>query len=447
MNTLRTCSVFILAALLAPVGHTQTIGMSGSLHARTLLGAPTDTDIVLSTAFNTATRYYYRYGTGPDDLAMRTPERTSPGGKAAVETITGLMPATTYYYRLMTTETNGTAWGQSALNRIVTRKPPGTPFICVVEADPHLDENSSQEVYERVLDLMAGDQPDFAIDLGDSSMTEKLAATAAEYAARNLLLRSYWDNIGASVPFFMALGNHDGEHGWKMAGSRPSREEAAAIRRAWFPNPVPAAAGAYSGISDTVYCFTWGDALFIVLDPYANTVRKSPTDNWAWTLGKDQYDWLAEVLAQTDALYRFVFIHHLVGGMGKDTRGGADCAGLYEWGGGNPDGTNGFTAQRPGWGKPIHDLLVAGKVDVVFHGHDHFYAREQKDGILYLCVPQPSAARPADPVRSAADYGYTKGTFLSSPGYLRLRVSPQRTTVELVQGTGGTVADTVIIDP
>ncbi len=126
----------------------------------------------------------------------------------------------------MTAGTSGTDWSQSALNRMVTRKPPGTPFTCIVEADPHLDENSSQQVYERVLDIMAGDQPDFAVDLGDSSMTEKLAATAAEYAARNLLLRSYWDNIGASVPFFMALGNHDGEHGWKMAGSRPSREAA-----------------------------------------------------------------------------------------------------------------------------------------------------------------------------------------------------------------------------
>jgi predicted phosphodiesterase len=445
MKPLLPSLALLLSLLAAPPGGAQQPAMSGSLGCRTLLGAPTGASITLSTAFDAPTRYFYRYGTDPDALALRTAERAAAGGEAEVETLSGLAPATTYWYRLVTAAGDG--WVEGTPGRFVTQRPPGAPFTCVVEADPHLDENSSAAVYGKVLDLMARDRPDFAIDLGDSSMAEKLASTVAEFEARNRLLRSFWDDIGHSVPFLMVLGNHDGEHGWTPSGGKPSSDAAAAIRRAWFPNPVPGPAGIYTGVGDTAYAFTWGDALLIALDPYTWTPRKSPTDNWAWTLGRPQYDWLAATLAASTARYRFVFIHHLVGGLGKDTRGGADPAGFFEWGGRNPDGTDGFSARRPGWALPIHDLLVKGGVDVVFHGHDHFYAREQRDGIVYLEVPQPSAAREVDPARSAADYGYTMGTFLSSPGYLRLSVSSERAAIELVRGTGGAVADTVIIAP
>jgi predicted phosphodiesterase len=445
MKPLLPSLALLLSLFAAPPGGAQQPAMSGSLGSRTLLGAPTGAGIALSTAFDAPTRYFYRYGTNPDALALRTAERAATGGKAEVETLSGLAPATTYWYRLVTA--SGDGWIEGMPGRFVTQRPPGASFTCVVEADPHLDENSSSAVYGKVLDLMARDRPDFAIDLGDSSMAEKLASTAAEYESRNRLLRSFWDDIGGSVPFFMVLGNHDGEHGWKPAGGKPSAEVAAAIRRAWFPNPVPAPGSTYAGISDTAYSFTWGDALFVVLDPFTYTTQKSATDNWSWTLGREQYDWLAGLLAATTARYRFVFIHHLVGGNGKDTRGGADFAGLFEWGGENLDGTDGFPAHRPGWTVPIHDLLVRGKVDVVFHGHDHFYAKEEKDGIVYLCVPQPSTAREVDPARSAADYGYSRGTFLSSPGYLRLAIAPERATIQYVHGTGGEVADTVTIGP
>lgn len=87
------------------------------------------------------------------------------------------------------------------------------------------------------------------------------------------------------------------------------------------------------------------------------------------------------------------FIHHLAGGFGKDARGGAEAAGLYEWGGHNPDGTDVFREKRPGWPLPIHDLLVRKGVSVVFHGHDHLYARQDLDGIVYQAVPQPRSPR------------------------------------------------------
>lgn len=69
-----------------------------------------------------------------------------------------------------------------------------------------------------------------------------------------------------------------------------------------------------------------------------------------------------------------------------------EVAHRYEWGGKNLDGvTDGFASQWPVWAMPIHQFLIANKVNAVFHGHDHFYAYQQLDGIVYQECPQPGA--------------------------------------------------------
>jgi hypothetical protein len=66
-------------------------------------------------------------------------------------------------------------------------------------------------------------------------------------------------------------------------------------------------------------------------------------------------------------------------------------------------------------------------VSVVFHGHDHLYAKQDLDGVVYQEVPQPGYAGNGRPPRSAAEYGYRRGTILGSPGHLRVTVSPTTT--------------------
>ena len=151
-------------------------------------------------------------------------------------------------------------------------------------------------------------------------------------------------------------------------------------------------------------------------------------NGWASTLGEAQYRWLEQTLQSSDAKWKFVFIHNLVGGIGKDQRGGAETAQYFEWGGLSADGTDQFDLQRIGWGKPIRELLATYGVNAVFHGHDHFYAHQEDGGIVYQLVPQPATA--GNSVRNAADYGYFSGTFLPSPGFLRVVVAPEQVTVE-----------------
>lgn len=422
---------------------------AGDLDGRSLVEYPGATSVRLATAFGKDCDYYYKYGEDSSRLDRSTPLRSAAANSVARDLIEGLRPDKQYYYRLARAAPGSKDFALSEEGRFSTRKGSGASFVFDIEADPHLDENSSGEVYRGTLSRMAADSPDFIVDLGDASMAEKLAVDAAGYVARNQLVRSYWDEIGNRAPFFMVLGNHDGEHGWKDAQKgKTTGAEAAAIRKTWLLDPSSAPKDAYSVFSDFAYGFEWGDALFVFLDPYLAEKAKPSDDGWGWTLGKAQYDWLAGVLARSKAKYRFAFIHNMLGGKGKDARGGADWADYYEWGGSSLDGKADFASKRPGWAMPVGDLLAKGGVDIVFRGHDHFYAREEKGGIVYQLVPQPSAAKAKAPdAATLADYGYSAGTFLPSPGYLRVSVRPDRALVEYVQAGTGAIAHSYSISP
>ena len=93
---------------------------------------------------------------------------------------------------------------------------------------------------------------------------------------------------------------------------------------------------------------------------------------------------------------------------------------------------DGFAQNRPGWPAPIHQLLVRNKVSIVFHGHDHLYAKQDLDGIVYQEVPQPGAPGNGRTPRSAAEYGYKGGVILGSSGHLRLAVSRTQAKVEYI---------------
>jgi hypothetical protein len=173
-----------------------------------------------------------------------------------------------------------------------------------------------------------------------------------------------------------------------------------------------------------------GDALFVVLDPYwyAQTSKKS--NGWDLTLGKEQYDWLKTTLENRRAKYKFVFAHNLVGGSDSNMRGGAEAAKFYEWGGNNIDGTWGFDANRPGWGEPIHQLLVDNNVMAFFHGHDHFFGKQELDVVIYQECPQPGSINVKN---SAAAYGYVDGVFISSASHVRITVFVDAVTVDYIR--------------
>jgi hypothetical protein len=315
-----------------------------------------------------------------------------------------------------------------------------------VQADPHLDPLSDTAVYKRCLQNQLEDKPDFMIDLGDIIMTDKLVRAGSKVVTqdtivyRNHLMRKYYETITHSVPLFIAIGNHEAENGWNLNGTANNMAVwGTNERNKYFINPKPdnfytgdQTSHPFVGQRKSYYAWTWGDALFIVLDPYFHTaVKPDSLNGWRWTLGKTQYDWLRSTLEGSTAKYKFVFSHQLVGGD-KDGRGGVEPANKYEWGGDNLDGTRGFETQRPGWYKPIKDLLTDHRVTIFFHGHDHFFGKQQKECLVYQETPQPSHPNYSS-ANYADDYGYFEGQILPNSGHLRVTVAPEGVKVDYVR--------------
>jgi hypothetical protein len=143
------------------------------------------------------------------------------------------------------------------------------------------------------------------------------------------------------------------------------------------------------------------------------------------TLGETQYRWLAKTLTESRSRFKFVFVHQVLG----TGRGGAELAGLFEWGGRDKRGGNLFAEKRPGWELPIHALLAKTGVTVLFHAHDHLFARQALDGVVYQSVPNP-----ADPTYTAFNSdAFLSGDVRPNSGHLRVRVSPEEVKVDYVR--------------
>ena len=434
------------AVSVTPLAPVATADFPGSL----VLGAPTDTGVRLklqTTALTgTAKAFYSAAG---ETVETATAAVTVTAGKTAELAFAGLKPNVGYSYRLVLTPNSG-ATVNTRSYAFHTARPAGSSFTFTIQADSHLDENANLDQYLRTLGNVLADQPDFHVDLGDTFMTEKYSEpfTAVLQAAtsrtvvdtRYTFERGNFGRVTHSVPLYLVNGNHDAELGWLLDGTPQNLPIWASLARLdSFAVPTPGAFYSGDSVIDPLagnrvawYAWTWGDALFVALDPYWNSTQKS-SDGWSLTLGARQYQWLATTLSASTARYKFVFLHNLVGGLDGQMRGGIEAAPFYEWGGRNTDGSAGFAARRPGWSMPIHDLLVRNKVTAVFHGHDHVYVSQTLDGIVYQTVPQPSATNNNSGASIAAAYHYASGTILSSSGHLRVTVTPGGVTSRYVR--------------
>ena len=174
--------------------------------------------------------------------------------------------------------------------------------------------------WQTTLNNVAGDHPDFDIDLGDTTAMDNGNTSVGSQAEAEQVYKDtlpYLNTVSASAPLFMVPGNHEQQEAWHgitAADDLPIMGKNA--EKKFFLNPVPNSF--YSGDSRTIsllsgdhlvqdyYSWTWGDALFVVIIPYWTTTTKPYTtstgggegdttgsgDRWDWTLGADQFNWL-----------------------------------------------------------------------------------------------------------------------------------------------------------
>ena len=408
-----------------------------------ILGRPTDCSVTISALFDAQTEVSWEYGTDSMNYDHQTALYKSEKDIPLEIDLTNLAAGTRYYYRTKYRQgISGTFFLENRSHSFQTKRSPGQTFTFTVESDEHLyDKKGVRSIYQVCLGNQAAENPDFMLSLGDIFGNDHYPydITSEEIDFLHKQYRSYLGSICHSIPLFICLGNHEGENDFFMNQNPPDNLaiNGTLARKKYYPNPYPD--GFYSGNNaneaygighpENYYAWTWGDALFVVLDVYRyqNQLTSKP-GGWDWTIGADQYNWLKSTLENSNSKYKMVFAHH-VSGQG---RGGKAIAGFFEWGGYEQDGiTYGFPAKRPGFEKPIHRLLVDNKVNIFFQGHDHVFAHEELDGVTYQTVPMPSDS--TYQIGILANGNAFTSDVVGGTGHLSVTVSPSAIKVDFIQ--------------
>jgi len=437
--------VFFVAmvGLVAAAGNGPSVDFDGTV----VLGCPTDCCITINVLSNDPLEVYFEYGTQSGVYDDRTATSIIRASVPVEDVIAYLQPNTRYYYRMCYRPPGAEEFTEGQEHTFHTQRTPGSTFIFGVQGDSHPERRQrfDADLYSRTLLTAASDLPDFYILMGDDFSVDTLdpdTINADLVAQRYTLQRPYLDIISNCASLFLVNGNHEQAAGYLLDGTADNVAVwAQNARNLYYPQPAPGSF--YAGNADPVefigllrnyFAWTWGDALFVVIDPYWPS--PVPVDNvfgggsktrdkWLMTHGEAQFQWLKQTLEQSTAKWKFVFAHH-VNGTG---RGGVEVADLYEWGGHNNQGTWELDAKRPEWEMPIHQMMVQNGVSIFFQGHDHMFVRQELEGVIYQTTPYP-----ADPT-----YGLdkadriTSGDLVPCSGYIRVTVSESSLLVEYVR--------------
>lgn len=439
-----------------------------------LLGRPTDHSITLNVVPSTAIEAYFEYGTSSGGPYLSYPNSgpanplSGVANAPLVVVLDGLAPDTRYFYRMVYRQIGAGGWITRPEHTFQTQRTPGSTFTFTITSDSHLNILlGTASIFQQTMQNVANGSPDFHLDLGDTFPMDGVTTQAT--ANNNYLgLRPHFGQASHSTPIMIVLGNHEQNEAWHLndtgnpATSPPVLSTNA--RNRYYLNPNPLLDAFYSGNRDTsvsaitgdhilgdYYAWTWGDALFVAIDPYWYSTTKpfignvgggepgaGSGDRWDWTLGVDQYRWLKQTLETSNAKFKFIFAHQVPGGTSDYGRGGANAVPYFELGGFNADGTTyAFEVRRPGWSTPVHQLLVANHVTAFFHGHDHEFAYEQRDGVIYQLVPMAADATNGFGFNEYRETDPFTIKVLPNSGYLRVTVSPAQATVDYVKTGGG----------
>jgi hypothetical protein len=388
------------------------------------------------------------YGSSPDVLMRQTERQALRAGTPIEFTLMGLNANQRHHYRLQYESDANTAVWQGPVASFQTARASGSTFTFTIQGDSH-PERSQQfnaDLYIRTLETVAADSPDFHILMGDDFSVDTIdpsRITRALVTERYTQQRPWLTRVARSAPLFLVNGNHEQAARYLLDGTPENVAVwAQNARNSLYSQPGPD--DFYSGNPEQVpfigllrnhYAWTWGDALFVVLDPYWSSPvavdnvygssKKEKTSMWEVTHGDAQYQWLKRTLESSTARHKFVFAHHVLGGG----RGGIELAQSWEWGGRNTKGIDEMATQRPTWAAPIHQLFVQNRVKIFFQGHDHVWVRQQLDGVTYQTLSQP-----ADPNYALYfDDAYLSGEKHPNTGYTRVTVSPGQVKVEYVR--------------
>ena len=457
--TRRSVLAASLTGLLANSFLSKAFGLDPGL-SNIILGRPTDTSIAISILSAEAQMVYVEYGISKSSLSKKTGTVSLLAGTPLVVELTGLKANTKNYYRLKYKKASESTYSMGKVYSFSTAKTVGKTFSFSVQGDTHPERAGKMfnaDLYSVMMGNVASQQPDFHILLGDDFSIDPLIdkGQANKSNVENIYRthRNWLAIAGATVPIFLVNGNHEQAAAYLLDGTATNPAVLAGNARLKY-YPLPAPNKFYSGDTNQVpnvglprdyYSWTWGDALFVSIDPYWHSkqavdnvagVATDSTDKsngkgggsgktsnlWDVGIGDDQYAWLKKTLETSKAKYKFVFAHHVLG----TGRGAVEVSTNYEWGGKDPKGVSTFAKERPNWELPIHDLMVKNGVSIFFQGHDHIFVTQERDGLIYQSMPNPAD----DTFSMFNENAYITGTKAPNSGHVRVLISPSEAKVE-----------------
>jgi hypothetical protein len=389
-------------------------------------------NVVLSAGTPKALVAYLR-AEGDDAWQPVSVAPTFPASDTAQWQLDGLETARRYEY--LVAARDGDTETSLYIGSAVTTRAPGTAFTAALITDSHIQPRavapgdvSTSGYMEQTLALVARDveaaAPDFVLNLGD-------ILDYHAFGFNEPPPDSSWSRLGylnyrrmlstslGNASHFGVIGNWDGESG---CNTLDEIERSRSQRLIYEPNPGADTYPEGGSPNQDYYAFTWGDALFIVLNvmtytPTCHLLGTYPGLPDDWTLGSAQLDWLRSTLQNATSKWRFTFIHHTVGG-----KAGNDIDSAYGRGGGQ--------AAYVGEQAIIHQMLLDYGVQIFFYAHDHVFTDMTVDGVHYTL---PGSAG-APWYFTTDETGYTN--FWDVSGFAKLDVSPDTVNVSFVEQGG-----------
>jgi hypothetical protein len=279
--------------------------------------------------------------------------------------ITGLLPGTTYAYRVFFTTPQVDLLGSDSSRTFATPPAPGSTgsFSFAVLGDWGATNSSGANIYQANLDariatsgvsfvLSAGD---VAYPSGNQTNYGDLFHTGAHIS--DVFAPNFYKSIGDGIPMFGAPGNHGFDATFLKIWPEPTAPVLSGGRYQLDTYGVP---GTNTASYPSVwYAFSVGSArLYVLTAAWASSNLGSGTlysDDHAahWTVTAPEYKWLANDLAAYPAQLKFAVFHFP---MYSDNSTERTDAYLH--------GPNSLAA-----------LLTQYGVQFVFNGHAHIYER------------------------------------------------------------------------
>jgi uncharacterized protein (TIGR03382 family) len=286
------------------------------------------TTIAISWTSTSAAENTVLYGTSATDLtqtlvAQQTFAQGAPLTSSATATLSGLAPATTYFYRVGIAGNYQPPVGQPPFQFTTLSDDPCAPFTFVLIGDNRADFDGvgAAPVWSEILDETLVHAPAFFVNTGDMV---KNGEDPTEWAGFIDDSEKGW----ALVPSILTIGNHDDQDD-NGPGSLYSQ---------LFELPTNSANG-----WENYYSVDAGPIHFVSLDSNARGTELT-----------QMAAWLSADLAGTTQPWKMVFFHHAIYSRGNHFTG-EESSGLLN--------------------KTLIPIFDQHDVDFVFNGHSHNYER------------------------------------------------------------------------